>query len=79
MSRFMKTKQGHEVEILQRYQTGFSSKHKVVWEIASHERLSDQEIGEVIESEFPSAGYGPSSYSRISDCLVSVSSWASAD
>lgn len=68
-----------EVMVQFKYQTGYSVKDKVGWNIVSDVRLTDQQIESVIEKEFPSPGYGVSSYGRISDFVVAVSSNASCE
>ena len=82
---FLKTKTGKECEIIKVSQSGFSSKDVVIWEMTCGQVLEDSEIRDIIEQEFPSAGYGESFFTRITRLAdsarerVRVSSFASCE
>lgn len=59
--------------------TGYSVRDFIRWEIISDEPLTDDVVSDVIEKEYPHAGYGPSRYSRIAPNHVEVLSHASCD
>lgn len=80
----LKTSSGMEVSVVDISSTGCGVTDKDTWELRSAERLSDQEVEELIEKRKPSAGYGSSSWGRMpvddaGNYVVRVSSWASCD
>lgn len=59
-----RTKSGKLYETVTTGQTGNRVTDKVIWEIKSAERLEQEEVEEIIEQNYPHAGYGPSGFRR---------------
>lgn len=80
--RFTTTKAGRRAEIV-KTRIGAGVTDPTIWEIHSEERLSDQEIIDIIEREYPSAGYGASHWTRFPTQnhhqMVKISSFSSCD
>lgn len=75
----MKLKSGKIIRIDEIYRSGRGPSDVVRWEITSSKELDDDEIFEIIEEEYPSAGYGMSSFKKTITGTIEVTSNASCD
>ncbi len=58
MEKITKTGKRYETKILRNHS------HTVIWEISSEAWIPQDEVIQAIESEYPSPGYGASSFTR---------------